>query len=143
LYKGNVAAVARACERSRPAVYNFINDHPELAEELKVARETIKDDVESRFYLDCLKDEPQYQSSRIFFLKTQCKDRGYVERVEQTGKDGGPIASTSTIDVSKLTDEQLATLARLLELAGGPPPDFRSTPAIGVGEGGASPASAE
>jgi hypothetical protein len=37
-----------------------------------------------------------------FFLKCQGKDRGYVERAEVTGRDGGPLA----VKEVKLTDEQ-------------------------------------
>jgi hypothetical protein len=115
LYKGNVSAVAQSFERSRTAVYNFVRRHSELAQALIDAREAMKDNVESRFHLDCLKDEPAYQTSRIFFLKTLAKDRGYVERIEQSGPDGGPIPMT--LDLRQLNDEQLITLHRLLELA--------------------------
>jgi hypothetical protein len=58
------------------------------------------DKVENRFYEDCLKDAPQYQTSRIFFLKTQAKDRGYIERTEHKVESG-----TLGEDVRKLLDE--------------------------------------
>lgn len=55
-----------------------------------------------------LKDEAEEQlrnkirekdtTSVIFYLKTKAKDRGYVERTETTGKDGGAIETkTETI----------------------------------------------
>lgn len=37
-----------------------------------------------------LKDKPS-PAAVIFFLKTQGKKRGYIERTEITGEDGGPI----------------------------------------------------
>lgn len=92
---GNVAAVARTFDVKRSSVYSFMDDHPELKEVLREARETMKDNVESRLYADCLKDDPAYQTSRIFFLKTQAKDRGYIERQETEvfGAGGGPVLS--------------------------------------------------
>lgn len=35
---------------------------------------------------------------------------GKTTRTELTGKDGGPVAVASTVDVTKLTDEQLAAI---------------------------------
>lgn len=100
---GNVAAVARTFDVTRSSVYSFVNDHPELKAVLKEARETMKDNVESRLYADCLKDDPSYQTSRIFFLKTQAKDRGYIEKqeVEMFGKDGGPIVTEVIVEHHK------------------------------------------
>jgi hypothetical protein len=51
-----------------------------------------------------------------FALKCQGKDRGYVERQEVTGKDGGPIQQK--VDVNALTDDaRLARLNALLDAA--------------------------
>ncbi len=100
-HTGNLTAVAKAFAVSRTAVYNYIERHPSLQSVVDEARETMKDNVVSRFYADCLDPAPQYQTSRIFFLKTQAKDRGYVERQEVTGKDGGPM------DYSNVSDAEL------------------------------------
>ena len=49
----------------------------------------------------------------IFYLKTQGKHRGYVERIEATGKDGGPIQTrTVNVDANIVTE----ALRILLEL---------------------------
>lgn len=93
---GNISAIARSFGRSRSAVYSFIHDHPELKEALCDAREAMSDNVVSRFYADCLKDDPAYQKSRIFYLSTVAKDRGFVQRQEHTGKDGESL-NTSVI----------------------------------------------
>lgn len=88
---GNVAAIARSFDVTRSSVYDYIASRPKLQTALQDARETMIDNVESRFYSDCLKEDPAYQTSRIFFLKTQAKSRGYVERTEMTGADGKPV----------------------------------------------------
>jgi len=80
--RGNLSAVARKFGVSRTAVQNMVRESDALKETLSDARAGMVDAVESRFYRDCLKDEPAFQTSRIFFLKTQGKDRGYVERTE-------------------------------------------------------------
>lgn len=45
-------------------------------------------------------------------LKTVGKDRGYTERHEHTGPDGGPIKTENTtrVDLSQLTEDELAIL---------------------------------
>lgn len=108
-YRGNVSMVARVFEVSRTAVQNYVNRNG-LEQYLLEARESMKDNVISRFYTDCLKDDPTYQTSRIFFLKTLGRDRGFEERSELTGPGGGAIP----IDLKALTNEQLIAIQKIL-----------------------------
>lgn len=93
---GNVVATAEAFGVARCTVYAFMKSHPDLVQVLEDCRQAHLDNVESRFYADCLKDDPKYQISRIHFLKTQGRERGYGDRTEISGVGGGPIESMST-----------------------------------------------
>jgi len=87
-YKGNLAAVARSFHLSRQTMYKYVNSKPSVKAALDEARETMLDNVESALYTAALNGEAW---AVCFFLKTQGKARGYVERTEQTGADGGPV----------------------------------------------------
>lgn len=88
--KGNIAAVARVFGVSRGTVYNRIEKYATAQTALADARETMLDNAESMLYKKVLQGSTP---ELIFFLKTQGRKRGYVERQEVTGKDGGPIES--------------------------------------------------
>jgi fructose-specific phosphotransferase system component IIB len=85
--RGNISAAAISLRVSRQALYRYIEKHASLRAVLSESRETMKDMVESVLYSKALEGESW---AVCFFLKTQAKDRGYVERVEQTGADGEP-----------------------------------------------------
>ena len=85
---GNVSMVARTLNVSRTTLYNYINSHATVKQALDEAREKMVDNVESKLYSKALDGDT---TSMIFFLKTQGKHRGYVERQEVTGADGGAI----------------------------------------------------
>lgn len=85
---GNVSMVARALNVSRTTLYNYINSHSTVKAKLDEAREKMIDNVESKLYSRALDGDV---TSMIFFLKTQGKGRGYVERQEVTGADGGAV----------------------------------------------------
>lgn len=87
-HSGNVAACARALGISRPSLYNYINEKPTVKQALDESRETMLDNVESALYRAALAGEAW---AVCFFLKTQGKSRGYVERSEITGADSGPV----------------------------------------------------
>lgn len=97
---GNTAAVARQFGVSRQAVQKFIEKHG-LREIAIEAKETMKDHVESALYRAALAGEAW---AVCFFLKTQAKDRGYVERVA--------VDQTSVnINWDGLTDDELQRIA--------------------------------
>jgi hypothetical protein len=96
---GNVAAVSRRLGVSRSTIERRCKSSPTLAETLHTARETMLDNVESSLYSQALSGEGW---AVCFFLKTQGKARGYVERVEHTGKDGADLVAKPDATVSAI-----------------------------------------
>ena len=87
--EGFISAAASALGCDVGTVYNYINRYPKV----KQSRDDVKyrrdDFVESRLMKQIKSDNI---TAIIFYAKTQMKHRGYVERVEQTGADGGAIS---------------------------------------------------
>ena len=92
---GYVSLIADRVGCSLQTVYNWINKDEKVAE--AVRREKIRqvDHAEGKLQSLIKKENP---TAIIFYLKTQAKDRGYVERQELTGRDGDPLAMTWTED---------------------------------------------
>ena len=79
-YNGNISAVARAFGKSRKWIYQYCKEkHPELWDCVEDARETMLDNAESQLYKNILSGK---ETSLIFYLKTQGKQRGYIEKTE-------------------------------------------------------------
>ena len=85
---GNLAAVARKLGVCRQTLYTYIERHPSVKDVVAESRETMLDNAESALYRAVLAGEAW---AVCFFLKTQGKRRGYVERQEVTGADGGAL----------------------------------------------------
>lgn len=89
---GNMAAVARHFGCTRGAVWNFCNRRKALQAVQAECRESMKDNAESALYAAVLRGEAW---AVCFYLKTQAKGRGYVEKSEQrhehTGEGGAPL----------------------------------------------------
>lgn len=86
-YKGNIAAIARHFGVTRQTIYNKINTSQTLNDAIQDAREGMIDNAESMLYRQIGEGNT---TAIIFFLKTQGKGRGYVERQEhqeRTWKD--------------------------------------------------------
>ena len=111
--RGNIAAVGRQMGVSRMTIHRYMHEHPTIRAALDDARESMLDNAESVLYKKVLEGSTP---ELIFFLKTQGRNRGYVERSEVTGKDGGPIESKEVgIDTGKLSTEQLRQMVEILE----------------------------
>lgn len=95
--QGFVTTAAKKLGISRTQLYNIINKYPTVKEALIDAREEMKDFAEAQLFKN-IKDGKE--TSLIFYLKTQAKERGYVERLESYNFDFG-----------NLTDEQLQRIA--------------------------------
>ncbi len=89
---GFVSTAAAKLGTSRNTLHQMINKHPKLKEAVDDARALKKDHAEGKL-LQAI-DEGNI-TAIIFYLKTQGKDRGYVERVEQD------LNMSGTLDLSK------------------------------------------
>ena len=93
---GNVSASARSLGVSRNWVDTLIKRSEKLQQVLHDARQSMCDNAESALNRAVINGEAW---AVCFTLKTQAKDRGYVERTQQeiTGRDGGPIEQRTTV----------------------------------------------
>jgi iron uptake system EfeUOB component EfeO/EfeM len=77
--KGNLAAIARAFQVTRQSVSEFVQKHDILKKAVIDAREVRLDDAEDKLG-EAIESGEAW--AICFFLKTQGKGRGYVERQE-------------------------------------------------------------
>ena len=77
--KGFVSTAAKRLGISRVQLYRIINKHPTVKEALTDAREEMKDFAESKLFTNIQEGK---EASIFFYLKTQAKERGYIERQE-------------------------------------------------------------
>jgi hypothetical protein len=90
---GLIMVAARNLKLTRDAIYKRAKSSEKVKEAIKMAREELIDLAESRLRVAVLNGEPW---AIQLALKTLGKERGYVERLENTGLDGGAI-KTQTI----------------------------------------------
>lgn len=86
--KGLLTAAASRAGVSYVTIFRYSKDFPSVAQAITEAREGMKDYAESKLY-EAIKEDNL--TAIIFYLKTQAKDRGYIERAEFTGKEGEGI----------------------------------------------------
>lgn len=85
--KGLVYLAAQRLRCDPSTIHNYLNRHPSLQATLDAQRGALLDTAEAKLWASIQKGESWGIS---LALKTIGKSRGYVERTEVTGKDGGP-----------------------------------------------------
>lgn len=105
---GVVTPAAKKANISSGTHYKWLKEDEEYAAQVRATKDIALDFAESQLHQQIKSGNA---TSTIFFLKTQGKKRGYVERQEITGADGGPIQSENVRD---MTDEEAAQLAEHL-----------------------------
>ena len=91
---GNLSTAAKSLQVERATLYSWIESEG-LEEAVVEGRNKRLDFVEGK--LD-QKINSGDTTAIIFFLKTQGKSRGYVERQEVTGKDGSKLFEVNIVD---------------------------------------------
>jgi len=102
---GNVSEACKHVDVHRATHYDWYNDDPEYKAAVDSIADMALDFVEGKLFqmidgptkevmtdegIQQIKDSP-VPSAVIFYLKTKGKKRGYIERTEVSGADGGPI----------------------------------------------------
>lgn len=112
-HRGNIAAIARELKVSRGTIYNRIAASPTLEAAIDDAKETFVDDVQSALFDNALGGNV---AAQIFIMKAHpvAKQRGWGERHELSGKDGGPVVLDHTHKLAEVSDDDIKrTLAAL------------------------------
>jgi transposase-like protein len=94
----SIAAVCDAVNIPRDTLYQWRKKDPEFERELTEAKvKTLSNglDVAETHLMKNIKADKE--ASIFFFLKTRGKDRGYVERSEFSGPNGGPMKTDNIV----------------------------------------------
>jgi len=85
---GNMTETCKRMRINRTTPYDWMRGDPAFKQAVEDVAETRIDFVEDALNKQILKGNT---AAIIFFLKCKAKDRGYVERQEHTGANGGPM----------------------------------------------------
>ncbi len=128
-YQGIVTNACGSIHLARSTYYEWLKTDPDFKSAVDEIQEVAIDFVEGKLMekirgIQCtavdskgnttVYSQPPSDTAIIFYLKTKGKKRGYVERSEITGKDGGAIL-TKQQDLTDLTEEELLGLAATLQ----------------------------
>lgn len=111
-YGGIKSVVAEKLNVGRTTLYAFLNEHQTALDAAAEIDDEIKDIAEGKVIMAIRAGDMQ---TIRWYLELKAKDRGYVRRVENTGKDGGPVETLQKLDLSKLSDEELEIMTRAAE----------------------------
>jgi len=83
-------------------ILNYCERHPTVMAAKQAERVEMIDTAELKLWQAIQSGQPW---SIALVLKTLGKDRGYVERTEQTGKDGAPLVTEVHVHLSTTAQE--------------------------------------
>jgi hypothetical protein len=115
--KGRVYIAAKMLGCSNDTIYRRSKKTKAIKDAMDKARGELLDEIEGGLFSSALKNEPW---AVVFALKTIGKSRGYIERSELTGADGGPIKVAIGPDLSEFSDDKLSKyFNKILQAANG------------------------
>jgi hypothetical protein len=118
--RGNVTRAAAVLSQAlgvpvhRQTITLYINRSERLQQFVTDVRDVKLDLIEDLVYEKALRGSDSMQK---YVLSTQGAERGWGKKTEVTGKGGGKIDVGLNVDLSKMTDSDLASLEKVLALA--------------------------
>ena len=101
---GLLTLAAKKADVTYKTVWQYTQDFPSVKQAVEEAKEKMLDFAEGKLYEKIKEGD---NTAIIFYLKTQGKKRGYIERQEVTGEDGKPVNYEITVkdsETKELTD---------------------------------------
>lgn len=92
--KGNVSIACAAAGIGRTQFYQWKKEDPDFSHTVDNVSDFCIDHVEHQLHKNI---DAGDTTAMIFYLKTIGKKRGYIERSEVTGADGGPVQITGMV----------------------------------------------
>ena len=86
--KGLLSMAANRLGCGYTTVWNYSQKYPEVKQAIEESKESMLDLAEGKLFQEI---NAGNMTAIIFFLKTKGKARGYSERQEITGAEGGPV----------------------------------------------------
>lgn len=112
---GIYSYAAEVLGTSRKSIWRYVNEYyPELKELREDIHESTIDIAEGQLHRLIKQGD---KTAIIFFLKTQGKQRGYVERTQVAQQPVDPKEAVKGMDLSSLPAEDRDTISRILEKA--------------------------
>ena len=105
--QGLLIMAARRAGVSYTTINRYVHDFPSVAQAVHEAKESLLDFAEGKLFTAMKEGN---MTSIIFYLKTQGKARGYIERQELTGANSAPMKveiSVVSERAKQLTEEIL------------------------------------
>jgi len=97
---GLLTLAAKRAGVSYSLVKQYARDFPSVREAVQDAKESMLDFTEGKLFSKIQNGDTV---AILFYLKTQGKARGYIERYEHTGEGGGPVQVSAEVILKKLT----------------------------------------
>ncbi len=94
---GNITVTMQELDMNRGTFYNWLKD-PDFVQAIAIAKERRLDYAEEKLLQRIDKES---DACLIFFLKTQGKHRGYIERYEHSGVADQPIVIQVANQITK------------------------------------------
>jgi len=107
---GLLTLAAKKANLTYKTVWLYAQDFPSVKQAVIESKERMLDFAEGKLYEKIKEGD---NTAIIFYLKTQGKARGYIERQEVTGEGGGPVKVEHDVK-----DKIISAISRLASASG-------------------------
>jgi hypothetical protein len=108
LCRGNISNASKMISLSRRTIHQYMSDDPDFDEMVKLIKFEVLDQVEDKLLQNC---DAGKETSIIYYLNCQGKDRGYGNALKVDGKINNinynvPVTADEVKDIAKALEDE-------------------------------------